>query len=98
LGALLFTKLAAPKVRRTEQKCAERSLDQDREEEDSRKEVIYANVNSSLTFHLKPGWPLAMSQVVFLQSLLTGPSKTAKIMAKSSTTLAQDPYLLWLTP
>src|SRR5207247_522069 len=29
LGALLFTNLEAPKVRRTEQKCAERSLDQD---------------------------------------------------------------------
>jgi hypothetical protein len=27
LGALLFTNLGAPKVRRTEQKCAERSLD-----------------------------------------------------------------------
>jgi hypothetical protein len=26
-GALLFTNLGAPKVRRTEQKCAERSLD-----------------------------------------------------------------------
>src|SRR5439155_19832568 len=30
LGALLFTNLGAPKVRRTEQKCAERSPDQDR--------------------------------------------------------------------
>jgi hypothetical protein len=29
LGALLFTNLGAPKVRRTKQKCAERSLDQD---------------------------------------------------------------------
>jgi hypothetical protein len=28
LGALLFTNLGAPNVRRTEQKCAERSLDQ----------------------------------------------------------------------